>query len=290
MTFFVKGNKQFICFLRFLFRIVYFFNLSCFFTWVKFFLGNRDFMNGIFHFIRNYDAGHSYRFFSVLFMLCFGKVNAEAQYSMGTSGMLNTPSAVMNETGTFMIGGNYLPEDMVPFGYNTGNYFAGITLFSFLELNYRGTLLKTTYMTDKPKFNQQDRSMSVKLRVLKEGRFFPALAIGTHDPFADLGNNYYQGYYGVLTKSFGLGGCLLEVSAGYMGYTGEKNKLNDGVFGGVTFRPAFYRDLSFIAEYDTRVVNMGVAARLWKHLSVHAYISDFKCFSGGLRYECRLIH
>ena len=87
----------------------------------------------------------------------------KAQYTMGTTGMMNIPTAEMQQTGTFMIGGNYLPEELNPFKYNSGNYFVNITFFSFLELNYRCILLKSDYMAKKPKFNQQDRSLSVRL-------------------------------------------------------------------------------------------------------------------------------
>lgn len=67
-----------------------------------------------------------------------------AQYSMGNTGLLNIPTADMQETGTFMGGANYLPDGMTPFKFNTGNYFVNITFLSILELSYRCTLLKTT--------------------------------------------------------------------------------------------------------------------------------------------------
>lgn len=111
----------------------------------------------------------------------------KAQYTMGTTGMMNIPTAEMQQTGTFMIGGNYLPEELNPFKYNSGNYFVNITFFSFLELNYRCILLKSDYMAKKPKFNQQDRSLSVRLRPLKEGKYWPAIVIGSNDPFKDKG-------------------------------------------------------------------------------------------------------
>lgn len=92
---------------------------------------------------------------------------AKAQYTLGTTGLLNAPSAEMNETGRLMVGGNFLPKGMNPFGFHTGNYFVNLTFFSFMEVTYRETLLKTSYMTAKPKYNQQDRSMSIKLQPLK---------------------------------------------------------------------------------------------------------------------------
>lgn len=158
----------------------------------------------------------------------------KAQYTMGTTGMMNIPTAEMQQTGTFMIGGNYLPEELNPFKYNSGNYFVNITFFSFLELNYRCILLKSDYMAKKPKFNQQDRSLSVRLRPLKEGKYWPAIVIGSNDPFKD------KGY--------------------------------------------------IMAEYDSDGFNVGAAAKLWKHLSLNVFTREFKCISGGIRYECVLIH
>ena len=39
----------------------------------------------------------------------------KAQYTMGTTGMMNIPTAEMQQTGTFMIGGNYLPKELNPY-------------------------------------------------------------------------------------------------------------------------------------------------------------------------------
>lgn len=229
-------------------------------------------------------------FIAGICLMLLSAVTARAQYSMGTAGMLNAPSAEMHETGTFVIGGNFLPKSINPFKYNTGNYFVGITLFDFMELTYRETLLKTTYMTEKPKFNQQDRSMSIRIRPLKEGKYHPAIVIGAHDPFNDLGENYYQAVFGAATKHLDWGGHELGLTVGYMGCTGNRNRLNNGVFGGVTYRPAFCKETTLTVEYDTHRVNVGVAARLWRHVSLHAFTSGFDCISGGIRYECVLIH
>lgn len=223
-------------------------------------------------------------------LLTTGSLTTHAQYSLGTVGGLNIPTAEMNETGTFMLGGNFLPDQMNPFGYNTGNYFANFTLFSFVELTYRETLLKTRYMTRKPKFNQQDRSLSVRVRLLKEKKYLPALVIGANDPVKDLGNNYFRGFYGTVTKHIDLKGHEFGVTLGYMGWTSDRNVLRNGVFGGVSYRPVFCRPLCVIAEYDTRNFNVGLTAKLWNHVSLYAFTSQFDCIAGGLRFECTLIH
>lgn len=220
--------------------------------------------------------------------MAFGKLSA--QHNLGTAGLLNAPSAEMNETGTFMIGGNYMPAEMNPFSYNTGNYFVNFTLFSWMELTYRETLLKTTYMTEKAKFNQQDRSFSVRVRPLKESKYIPAVVIGTNDPYRDLGKNYYRAIYGTATKHFLIKGHELAVTVGYMGWTGDQNAMRNGCFGGIAYRPSFCKQLRIIAEYDTREVNLGLTAKFWNRLSLHAFTSGFDCMAGGIRYECTLIH
>ena len=61
-------------------------------------------------------------------LLCCA-LKVQAQYSMGNTGLLNIPTADMQEAGTFMGGGNYLPDGMTPFNFNTGNYFVAASDF-----------------------------------------------------------------------------------------------------------------------------------------------------------------
>lgn len=85
----------------------------------------------------------------VLTLLIIGvHQHIQAQYMLGTTGMMNIPTADRQKPGTVMLGGNYLPKQMMPtrFDYNTGNYFVSISFFSFLELAYRETLIKGLYI------------------------------------------------------------------------------------------------------------------------------------------------
>lgn len=231
----------------------------------------------------------------ICLLVMVSPIAMRAQYAIGMSGMLNTGSAEMNETGTFMIGGNLVPPELMPKGfqnYYTGNYFVNITLFSFLELNYRCTLFKSSYQGGKFKFNQQDRSLSAKIKLLKERKLCPAIAIGTNDPFKEGGTNYFSSIYGVATKTFHLGQSQLALTAGYYHplRTEERLKTQKGMCGGISYSPAFYRQLTVMTEYDSQRFNIGAAVKLWKHLSIHAFTSDFNCIAGGIRYECTLIH
>lgn len=236
------------------------------------------------------------------FFICIGLLmvvtGLKAQYAMGTTGLLNIPTADRQEAGTFILGGSFLPKQIIPerFNYNTGNYFVSLSLFSFLELGYRETLLKSWYMGNKGKFKEQDRSYSIRLCLLKEGKYMPALAIGANDPIADLGYNTFEAYYGVLTKGIEWGGNRLSASLGYFLGKAENSKgvpyrnRFDGVFGGICYTPAFCKELKIMGEYDSMGINVGAAVRLWKHLSIHAFTREFNCVSAGMRYECTLIH
>ena len=130
---------------------------------------------------------------------CMG---VQAQYSMGNTGLLNIPTADMQKAGTFMGGGNYLPNGMTPFNFNTGNYFVNITFLSFLELSYRCTLLKTTRYDGKKGYFQQDRSLSARIRPIEEGKYHPRIGIQRDFIFRSLSeqeqnafNKLYDQYY-----------------------------------------------------------------------------------------------
>ena len=189
-----------------------------------------------------------------------------------------------------MGGGNYLPNGMTPFNFNSGNYFVNVTFLSFLELSYRCTLLKTKRYDGKKGYYQQDRSMTARIRPLKEGKYRPSLVIGVDDPFKNTGTNYFATVYGALTKGLSIArGDRLALTAGYYIPLNDYS-IKDGLFGGISYSPAFCREMSFMAEYDSEGFNVGAAARLWKHLSIHVFTREFNSISGGIRYECRLLH
>ncbi|WP_163211507.1 YjbH domain-containing protein [Bacteroides sp. 519] len=231
------------------------------------------------------------RLLIIFFSISTFSIIAKAQYSMGLTGQLNIPTAELNETGTFMGGFNFLPEKTTPdkFDYNTWNYFVNMTFFSFLEINYKCTLIKGDFMSNKYKFREQDRSFSAKLRLLQEGKYLPAIAVGVNDPLKQ-GMNYFASLYGVLTKNLlPKSEHKLALSLGY--YHGlNSSTLQDGLFGGIRYTPAFLKQISAMAEYDSQGFNLGIAAKVWKHLSMHIFTHEFKCVSGGIRYEYTLIH
>ena len=216
-----------------------------------------------------------------------------AQYSLGVTGLLTIPTADMQADGTFMGGANFLPEAMMPsnWEYNTGNYFVNITFLPFLEVAYRCTLLHGEF--EKGSKWNQDRSVSLRFRPLKEGKWWPAIVVGSNDAFTTgelnmfksaAGNRFFSSVYIVGTKHLLLGGHDLSFSLGG-NIPFRKDSYRKGIFGGVGYSPAFLRSVTLMAEYNAEAVSIGTAAQLFNHFSLHAFCYDFKAVSAGIRYE-----
>lgn len=230
-------------------------------------------------------------FFVIFFLLVAS--SSSAQHSMGGTGLLNIPTAHMQADGTFMTGANYLPEQMLPevWNYNSGNYFLNMTFLPCLEIGYRCTLMKL----ETGKWNQ-DRSVSLRIRLLKEGKYWPSVVVGSNDAFttgklntfSDVGGNrYFSSVYEVATKHWILGGHDLAFTFGW-NISFRKSAVRDGGFGGVSYSPAFCPPLSLMAEYDGSAVNMGGSVRLFNHFTVHLFCYDLETVSCGIRYELAL--
>lgn len=233
----------------------------------------------------------------ILFLILTILFSAEvhAQHSAGMTGLFNIPTAENKEAGTVYIGANFLPKEMLPpyftNSYNSGNYFLTADLFSFLEISYRMTLIRD----ENKKFNQQDRAFSLRVQALREKKYVPGVAIGFYDPMVDEGVSAYENYYIVTTKGFNLKGNLLSATVGYYipihSHRNEALKLNNkGVFAGLSFSPAFYRDMQIGVEYDTKRFNVGATVKVLNCLKAHVFTQEFKNISAGLRYECELWH
>lgn len=192
-------------------------------------------------------------------------IYASAQYTYGTTGLLNMPTADMQKDKTFLFGGGYLEKHATPtrWFYDTYNYYVNITIFPWMEFAYTCTLHKSlkydpalingywvpyTY----GKFVNQDRNFSVRFRLWKEGwwkPWTPQIVIGGNDvvgdswnggsltnPTYNQGNGFYNRYYLAATKHIGLqnlGNLGLHVS--YI-YNKRKDYKLRGLCIGANFR------------------------------------------------------
>ena len=234
-----------------------------------------------------------------LALVCRGR----AQEYTGITGMIHVPTAEMAPEGDARIGGSFLNREFLPDGlvvdgekYHTFNYYLAITPFSWIELAYVETLLKSHKYddpTEKVGYYMKDRHFAVKVRPLKEGKYWPAVAIGTQDPGRSVEDKtgdytYFGNYYIAATKHWRPGGHELGFHLTYRHYRSDHNRKWNGLVGGVTYRPAFATNCRAMVEYTGNDVNVGVDCLLWKHLFIQAVLQNGKYFSGGLRFEMNL--
>ena len=138
------------------------------------------------------------RRFILLFLLYLSGESVYAQYSYGTTGLLNMPTADMQRDKTFMCGGGYLEKhaSVARWFYDTFNYYMNITIFPWLEVCYDMILVKgvekdpekggVSYWVPSTygKFCNQDRAFHARLRLWKEGwwkPWTPQVVIGMDD-------------------------------------------------------------------------------------------------------------
>lgn len=84
-------------------------------------------------------------FIGLPFSLClFIFPHTYAQYTYGTTGLLNMPTADMQRDKTFMFGGAYLERhaSTARWFYDTWNYYISTTIFPWLEVGYTCELHK----------------------------------------------------------------------------------------------------------------------------------------------------
>lgn len=226
------------------------------------------------------------RFVFISFCLIFFYSTLNAQQIIGTSGLLNTPSAHLRADGSFMLGGNYLPEAITheSFDYNTANYFFDLTFLPFAEISYKLTIFEAK----KDQSIEQDRSLAFRLQLLKERKYWPAIVVGGNDMLTTnmggTGNQYFGSAFVVASKKVPWLGHEWLLSLGYSSDVFNRDQ-PEGVFAGIGFSPSFLPQATAIFEYDGEVYNAGVNALIIKHISITAFFYDLKYFTGGVAYQ-----
>lgn len=219
-------------------------------------------------------------------------LQVRAQMLIGTQGMINVPTADMNDAGTFVGGLSFVPKQMelVAGNFDTGIYYIDFTPFKWLELTFRETLLKTTKIENgvtKKGFYQQDRSTTVRLRPIKENdkSLLPSVVVGVNDIYSDHGSSRYTCAYGAVTKHLAVASAgTVGLHAGYA-YKYDTGVVYDGVFGGVDFRPSFCRDFRAMVEWDSQGLNFGLHAAILRHVNLMVFTRQFNSVGAGVSYQ-----
>ena len=241
----------------------------------------------------------------LLLVLLSFPVILSAQMTYGVTGLLHMPSGEMQRDKTVIIGGNFLNKEITPptWYYGTYNIYANVTILPWLEIAYTSTLFKAEAMGLKPYgytgFTNQDRYFSFRLRVLKEGQFWkymPSVVLGTSDPYSganighiaqESGNGYFNRFYIAATKHFQIGTEELGIHAAYLYNRRSDYKLNGPAFG-VSYSPSFHKQLTVIAEYDSKDIAIGATYLLLNHLHMQFEMQRMKWFTGGVAYKIYL--
>ncbi len=228
------------------------------------------------------------------------------QFMDCASGLLQMPSAEMNQSGTFMITNNFMDSHTVPseaWGYNTFGYGFDITFLKRLEVYYTCVLFDgkrkpNANERDKIMFNQ-DRHLGAKVLLLRAGDFgkswFPNVAVGVNDFDREMfqkggGNNYFVRLYAVASKRFLTPVGEVGAHIGYQFNNWSYYSLS-GPMAAVAWNPIWLQkndviSTKLIAEYDARTFNVGAIVSLWKdHFEAMVELQALKWVSAGIRYK-----
>jgi hypothetical protein len=248
-------------------------------------------------------------------------VAAHAQFADCSTGLLQMPTAEMQEDGTFMITNNFLNKHATAtkWNYHTFQYGFAVSFWGRVELGYVCTIFNGAWdpRPDEEKgrywtiMRNQDRHFTGRVRLLREGEFgldwMPALVVGISDPttgsgggeystgdVTGTGNGYFNRNFIVLTKHFTTPWGQLGAHAGYQ-FNRRKDYYINAPCLGVNWKPVWLQNkgildtLDCIAEFDSRTVNLGVIASIWDNRFEAMFeLQNFQWVNFGLRYKLRI--
>ena len=259
----------------------------------------------------------SYMVIAVLLMTVF---TCRAQFTDCSTGLLQMPTADMQDDGTFMITNNFLNKNSLPssgWNYNTFQYGIYVSFWGRMEVGYVCTIFNGAWNPNPNKtwrqeiMRNQDRHFVGRVCLLREGEFgvkwLPALTLGVSDPttganggeyttgdVTGLGNGYFNRYYVVMTKHFETPWGRLGAHAGYQKNLRKDYPIN-GPCAGVNWSPIWlqhhgiFDEINLIAEYDSRTVNLGFIASVWDNRFEAMFeLQNFQWINFGLRYKLRI--
>lgn len=238
----------------------------------------------------------------VVAVVCWMGVSAQQYYGM--SGLINVPSADMDTVPVAHVGAHYLNQHMLPDNiifdggkYNSGTNYLTVQPFAWIEIGYGYTLEKFHKNWDPKRevgFYSKDRYFSVRMQPVREANWWPSIVIGGQDVIGSedkghSGSYKYKNFYIAGSKHKFLFGQYVGVHLAYRHFKQDYNKKWNGVVGGLTLQPSFYRPLRFIGEFDGEYVNIGADCTLFRYVMLQASLQNFQYFSGGICLRIPLV-
>lgn len=240
----------------------------------------------------------------LLLLLPVGSCVVFAQQYTGMTGLLHVPSAEMDTIETLRLGVHAIPAEMMPDEmrfegekYASSSWYVSAMPLKWLEAGYSFTLMKfhrnLNKNSDEVGFYSKDRYFSLRLRPLKEGRYWPSVVIGGNDVIGqrdgDSESFYFRNFYVAASKHIDLPFGVLGGHLAYRKWAKSFNNRWDGVVGGITLRPSIYSPLRAIAEYDGDGINIGTDCVLFRYVQLQASLMKCRYLSAGaaVRIELR---
>lgn len=248
------------------------------------------------------------------------------QFTDCSTGLLQAPTAEMQQDGTFMITNNFLNKNSLPtsgWNYNTFQYGIYVSFWERIEIGYVCTIYNGAWdpRSEEEKgyywtiMRNQDRHFVGRVCLLHEGDFglswIPSLVVGVSDPLTSVGigeigdytnpdnvsgsgNGFFNRNYIVLSKHFNTSWGTIGAHAGY-----QFNKRTDyyinGPCAGLNWQPIWLMQnglldcLNLIAEYDSRSFNIGMIASIWQNRFEAMFeLQNFQWINFGIRYKLRI--
>lgn len=237
------------------------------------------------------------RIISVTLLLTLLTLTISGQQYIGMAGMIHVPTADMDTVGVARVGAHYIPKSMMPDKmtldgekFNSWTNYLSITPFRWIELGYGYTLWKmhkNQNKNEKTGFYSKDRYFSIKLQLLQEKNWWPSVAVGCNDFWGSNDNgtsasNFYKNYFASVSKHVDWYGHEFGGHVTYRYWKRDYNRKWNGVVGGVTYRPSFYRPLRVMCEWDGCEVNLGADCRLFKYFLIQCALLDLQTVNAGL--------
>jgi hypothetical protein len=238
---------------------------------------------------------------AVAALLCASAPGA-GQTLSGTTGLITIPTAYLTEDGGVLVGwsAGHRRYNVQEPGFHEYSYYATLGFLPFLEVSLR---LHRNYqfewtdeesgMTGLTTQGIGDRMASFRVRLAKEGKKTPAVAVGVHDFLSAFGKSeevtFYNALYAVASKTVNPAALPFRVGlhAGYgTDWIRAKHHDFNGWFGGVAVDAGSW--LTVMTEYDSEKFNGGVSIRFLRHFRILLARRHFDTWAGGLSGSFRL--
>lgn len=239
--------------------------------------------------------------FTALLVALAAAVPALAQQATGITGLIHTPTAFTGREGDYRIGAHWLNSHTLPSNfvydgkpYDSAQFYAGISMFRWLEFSYSFILMrgwKGAYDPNASGYNHKDQMFSAKIRILPEGRYYPAIAVGGNDIFtSDVAgsNQYHANLYAALSKTLLLGHQRFGISMAYRYWKSPANSRWQGLTGGIEYTPSLLPQTSLMAEWTGCDINLALNATLLRHLTLQASLLAGRWPSAGIAWTGNL--